>query len=176
MEVGKYSYGMEHIRLQWPNPYKLKIGKFCSIANDIEVYLGGNHNTNWVTTYPFGHTYSHIFNVPPVKGHPAAKGDVVIGNDVWIGAHVRIMGGVKIGDGAVIANGSHVIKDVEPYSIYGGNPAKYIKSRFKADQIKSLLEIKWWNWPEEKITENVPLLCSENIQDFIDVHSINLSN
>ena len=170
MEVGNYSYGIEHIRLQWPNPHKVKIGKFCSIANDIEIYLGGNHNTNWITTYPFGHTFGHVFNVEPVKGHPCSKGNVTIGNDVWIGAHVRIMSGITIGDGAIIANSSHVVKNVEPYTIVGGNPAKLIRHRFTQKQIDDLLKIQWWNWDNKKITENVHLLCSENIQDFIDNH------
>jgi acetyltransferase-like isoleucine patch superfamily enzyme len=92
---------------------KLTVGNFCSIGNSVNIYLGGNHRTDWVTTYPFGHILQEKFDAFNGKGHPATKGDVVIGNDVWIGDNVTIMSGVTIGDGAVIANNSHVVKNVE---------------------------------------------------------------
>jgi len=130
--------------------------------------LGGNHRTDWVTTYPFGHINQHIFNNFNGQGHPATKGDVVIGNDVWIGQNVTIMSGVTIGDGAIIANNSHVVRNVEPYSIVGGNPAKLIKYRFTKEQIEKLLEIKWWDWDDDKINRLSPLLCNENIDEFIN--------
>jgi acetyltransferase-like isoleucine patch superfamily enzyme len=101
-----------------------------------------------------------------------SKGDVIIGNDVWIGSGVTIMSGVTIGDGSVIASNSTVAKNVESYSIVGGNPSNIIRYRFPPDQIQKLLEIKWWNWPEQKINENMHLLCSENIQSFIDYNSL----
>jgi acetyltransferase-like isoleucine patch superfamily enzyme len=114
--------------------------------------LGGNHNSDWVTTYPFGHIHQNIFNTFNGEGHPATKGDVIIGNDVWIAANVTIMSGVTIGNGAVIANNSHVVKNVDPYSLVGGNPAKLIKYRLTPEQIKKLLEIKWWERHYEKLT------------------------
>ena len=89
------------------------------------------------------------------------KGDTVIGNDVWIGQNVTIMPGVKIGDGAIIAANSTVVKSVEPYTIYGGNPAKYIKKRFSDEKIEFLLKLQWWNWDEEKIFNNLEKLTSE---------------
>ena len=92
---------------------------------------------------------------------------MIIGNDVWISANVTIMSGITIGDGAVIAHNSHVVKNVEPYSVIGGNPAKLIKYRFTPEQIEKLLEIKWWNWDDEKINEFTPLLCNNNIDEFI---------
>jgi virginiamycin A acetyltransferase len=101
-------------------------------------------------------------------GHPSTKGDVIIGNDVWIGANVTIMSGVTIGDGAVIANNSHVVKNVEPYSLVGGNPAKLIKYRFTPEQIEKLLKIKWWYWDDKKINKFTPLLCNDNIDKFIN--------
>lgn len=134
---------------QWGEGAQLKIGNFCSIASNITVLLGGNHRTDWVTTYPFGHC-KNFPDVAPVKGHPKTNGNVVIGNDVWIGSGATIMSGVTIGDGAVIAANSHVVKDVAPYSIVGGNPAKHIKFRFTEEQIKSLLQIQWWNWDNKK--------------------------
>ncbi len=168
--VGKYTYGHDGIRLHFANSGKsLTIGSFCSLATGIQIYLGGNHRTDWITTYPFGHIFQGVFNSQTFDktGHPSTNGDVVIGNDVWIGSNATIMSGIKIGDGAVIACNSHVVKDVEPYTIVGGNPAKYIRHRFTSEQIEKLLEIKWWEWPDEKINRYLPLLCSGNISDFI---------
>jgi len=96
------------------------------------------------------------------KSYPT-KGDTIIGNDVWIGYKAVIMPGIKIGDGAIIATNSMITKDVEPYSVVGGNPAKEIKKRFSDREISELLEIKWWNWDNEKITKNVRNLTENNI-------------
>lgn len=147
---------------------KLYIGKFCSIGANVNIYLGGNHRIDWVTTYPFGHINKDKFNKFNGKGHPSTKGNVIIGNDVWIGSNVTIMSGITIGDGSVIANNSHVIKNVEPYSLVGGNPAKFIKFRFTKEQIKKLLEIKWWDWDDEKVNKFTPLLCNNDINNFIN--------
>ena len=171
-KIGKYTYGVHNINVKsWGEGFNVNIGSFCSIADDITIFVGGNHNTNWISTYPFGHIHKNIFNKFNGEGHPSSKGNVNIGNDVWIGSSVTIMSGVNIGDGAVIAANSHVVKNVEPYSIYGGNPAKLIKYRFSEEQIKKILDIKWWEWNDEKINDNAELLCSENIQDFIDKYS-----
>jgi acetyltransferase-like isoleucine patch superfamily enzyme len=171
MSYGQYTYGRCTIR-NWGEPCKLTVGKFCSIADNVVVYTGGNHRVNWVTTYPFGHMNTETF--PRTLGEYAhfSKGDVTIGNDVWIGSGVTIMSGVTIGDGAVIATNTTVAKNVEPYSIVGGNPAKLIRYRFPSDQIQKLLELKWWNWSEEKINQNMGSLCAENIQLFIDHNSL----
>ncbi len=167
MTFGKHTYGNPSIHYYNQNA-KLVIGNFCSIANNVNIYLGGNHRTDWVSTYPFGHINTHIFNTYDGSGHPGTKGDVIIGNDVWIGSNVTIMSGVIIGDGAVIANNSHVVKNVEAYTLVGGNPAKFIKNRFTSEQIEKLLEIKWWYWDDEKINTFAPLLCNINIDDFIN--------
>jgi acetyltransferase-like isoleucine patch superfamily enzyme len=166
MSYGKYTYGRPNIF--WENSgAKLVFGNFCSIAGGVNIYLGGNHRIDYVTTYPFGHINQNIFNKFNGKGHPSTKGDVIIGNDVWIGSNVTIMSGVIIGDGAVIANNSHVVKNVEPYTLVGGNPAQFIKYRFSKEQIEKLLEIKWWNWDDSKINKFTPLLCNTNIDEFI---------
>jgi acetyltransferase-like isoleucine patch superfamily enzyme len=164
---GKYTYGRATVN--WESvKAKLVVGKFCSIGANVTVYLGGNHRTDWVTTYPFGHIYKEEFNKCNGEGHPGTKGDVIIGNDVWIGSNVTIMSGVRIGDGVVIANNSHVVKNAEAYSIIGGNPAKLIKYRFRSEQIEKLLEIKWWYWADEKINEFTPLMCNTDIDEFIE--------
>ncbi|MBX2843155.1 MAG: CatB-related O-acetyltransferase, partial [Flammeovirgaceae bacterium] len=92
------------------------------------------------------------------------KGDLVIGNDVWIGHNATIMAGVKVGDGAIIATNATVVKDVPPYTIVGGNPAKEIKKRFSEEVIRELLKLKWWDWEIDKITENLSLLTGNNLQ------------
>jgi acetyltransferase-like isoleucine patch superfamily enzyme len=167
MILGKYTYG-DVILIIWEDSGETcVIGNYCSIANNVCVYLGGNHRTDWVSTFPFGHVYKDVFPKFNGEGHPSTNGGVTIGNDVWIGDNTTIMSGVTIGDGAVIANNSHVVKNVEPYSITGGNPAKHIKYRFTRDQIDALLEIKWWDWEEAKINEYSPLLCSGDIDKFI---------
>ncbi len=174
--VGKHSYWsndiqimyQQHMPTQCKNPYSLKIGNFCSIAENVIIMSGGYHRTDWVTTFPFGLRERNIFNTFDGKNATIAKGDVIIGNDVWVGYNITIMSGVTIGDGAVIAANSHVVKNVEPYSIVGGNPAKFIKYRFTKEQIEKLLQIKWWDWEDEKINKYVPLLCNSNIDEFIN--------
>jgi acetyltransferase-like isoleucine patch superfamily enzyme len=167
MSFGKYTYG--NPKIHWENNNaKLIVGNFCSIASNVNIYLGGNHRTDLVSTYPFGHLHQNKFNIFNGVGLPSTKGDVIIGNDVWIGDNVTIMSGVTIGDGAVIANNSHVVKNVEPYSLVGGNPTKLIKYRFTKEQIEKLLEIKWWYWDDQKINKFTPLLCNNNIDEFIN--------
>jgi len=169
MHIGKYSYTRNPFQILYGNPNaSLVIGNFCSIASGCTIYLGGNHRHDWVTTYPFGHVYNEVFTTYNGEGHPSTKGNVIIGNDVWIGANVTIMSGVTIGDGAVIANNSHVVKNIEPYTLVGGNPAQFIKYRFQKEQIEKLLTIKWWDWEESRINQFAPMLCNTNIDDFIE--------
>jgi acetyltransferase-like isoleucine patch superfamily enzyme len=168
MQCGKHTYGESNIEIHsWNEGAKLVIGNFCSIAHNIHVFLGGNHHTDWVTTYPFGCVHQHAFPNINGAGRSITKGDVIIGNDVWIGRGVTIMSGVTIGDGAAIAANSHVVKNVEPYTIVGGNPAKFIRNRFTPEQTQKLLEIKWWNWEDEKINRFTSLLCNSDIDEFI---------
>lgn len=164
-DIGDFTYGFPKI-FSWDEGSKLKIGRFCSIARGVEIYLGGEHRIEWVTTYPFNALFTEHAEI---KGHPKTKGDVVIGNDVWVADGAIIMSGVTIGDGAVIGARSVVTKDVKPYEIIAGNPAKHIKFRFDEKVIKELLEIKWWNWETSKIDKYVHLLQSDNLNKFIKV-------
>ena len=144
---------------------KLIIGKFCMIASDVTFIMNGaNHLSEAISTYPFAIFGGDWANAMEGKEYPT-KGNTTIGNDVWIGYGATIMPGVHIGDGAIIATKSVVTKDVEPYSIVGGNPAKEIRKRFSEKTIKKLLEISWWDWPLEKITQNVQLLTGIQIDD-----------
>lgn len=137
---------------------KLKIGKFCQIATGVRFIMNGsNHALNGISTYPFK-VFGKAWKDVPMDA--VSKGDTVIGNDVWIGNSATIMQGVKIGDGAIIGTNALVTKDVEPYSIVGGNPAKLIRKRFDEESIQFLLELKWWDWPVEKITENLPAIVA----------------
>ncbi len=175
--AGKYSYysGYYHghsfddcARYLFPDRDdvdKLIIGSFCSIGSGVSFIMAGNqgHRHNWISSFPF-------YYMPEVDAFEKAyngfenAGDTVVGNDVWIGSEAMIMSGVKIGDGAVIGSRSLVTKDVAPYTIVGGNPAKVIKSRFSEEHVKMLLEIKWWDWDEQKLSEAIPIICSDSIE------------
>lgn len=146
---------------------KLIIGKFCMIASDVKFIMNGaNHLTDSLSTYPFSIFGNGWEKAMEGKTYPQ-KGNITIGNDVWIGYNATIMAGVTIGDGAIIATNATVVKDVEPYSIVGGNPAKEIRKRFSEETIAKLLELQWWNWDIEKITANVQQLTSNNIDDLM---------
>lgn len=140
----------------------LSIGKYCSIAPSVTILLGGNHRVDWVSTYPFNIMQKEFVDI---KGHPSSKGPLVIENDVWIGAKSLILSGLTIGNGAVVASGSVVIKDVPPYGIVGGNPAKLIKMRFSDEDIAFLQRLSWWDKTPKEINDIVPLLMSSEINN-----------
>ena len=142
----------------------LKIGAFCSIAKGVAIFLGGEHHTEWVTTFPFPALWRAARQI---QGHPKTKGDIIIGNDVWIGQDALILSGVTIGDGAVIAARAVVTKNIEPYSIVAGNPARLIRKRFPEETIARLLGVAWWTWPTEEIEQALPLLLSNDIEAFL---------
>lgn len=152
ISVGRFTYGFENVSVkQRGEGAALNIGAFCSIADDVTIFLGGNHRTDWITTYPFGHIFVDELGGKDIKGHPATKGHVIIGNDVWIGSGTTIMSGVHIGHGAVIAANSCVVKNVSDYEIVGGNPSKHIKMRFDDQTINLLLKLRWWDLPLDNI-------------------------
>ena len=141
---------------------KLIIGKFCQIGADVEFVMNGaNHQMSAVSTFPF-YTMEGWEQSPPVEKDMHWKGDTVVGNDVWIGQNATILPGVHIGDGAIIGASSVVAKDVEPYTIVAGNPAKPIRKRFGDELIELLEKLRWWDRPIEEINDLIPLLtCSD---------------
>jgi acetyltransferase-like isoleucine patch superfamily enzyme len=167
-DIGDWTYGGPKV-ISWGENATLKIGKFCSIAEEVTILLGGEHRSDWVTTYPFNCLFAEG---APITGHPKSKGDVIIGNDVWIARNTLILSGVTIHDGAVIGAGSVVTKDVAPYSITAGNPARHIRYRFDEPTIARLLEIQWWNWPLEQIIAAFPDLLSNQVTDFIAKYAL----
>lgn len=144
-------------------PEKLTIGKFVQIANGVQIITSSaNHQMDGFSTYPFV-----IFGEPWSSSYEAKwpnKGNTIIGNDVWIGHESLIMPAVTIGDGAIIASRSVVTKDVPPYTIVAGNPAKMIRKRFDDQTIAELLQIAWWNWPIEMINKNIAAVVGADIQ------------
>ena len=164
--VDPAAFERNNVLFNWPEfGDRLIIGKFCSIASGTTFMMGSaNHRTGSLSAYPFsvfGGAWEQA--VPPHMSQLPFKGDTVVGNDVWLGRECRIMPGVKIGDGAIVAAYPVVAKDVEPYAVVGGNPARLIKMRFDSELIAMLLKLKWWDFPPEELLRFLPELCSEDI-------------
>ena len=152
------------------NKDKLVIGKFCSIACGAKfLFTSANHTMKSLSTYPFPLFFEEWgLDKKDVTKSWDNKGDIIIGNDVWIGYEAVILSGVTIGDGAIIGTRALDTKDVPPYTIVGGMPAKIIRKRFEEETINLLLEKKWWNWSREKIAKNIKNIqngCIENLYD-----------
>jgi len=162
-EIGDYTYGSP--RILFPEDGRLKIGKFCSIAGGVTFLLGGYHRIDWGTTYPFGNFFE---GVPPDRGIRIHKGDITVGHDVYLGEDAFILAGVTIGNGAVVGARAVVSRDVAPYSVVVGNPARHIKFRHGEGMVQQMERIAWWNWPLEKIEGALPLLLSEDIAGFVE--------
>lgn len=176
IEVGRFSYysGYYHghsfddcaryLLADRSDVDKLIIASFCSIGSGASFIMAGNqgHRSDWVSSYPFFYMQQEPdFAAASDAFIPA--GNTVIGNDVWIGSEAMIMPGISVGDGAVIGSRAVITKDVEPYAIVAGNPAKVIRMRFPEEQVQMLLEMRWWDWPMPAIEGAMPLLCSGDI-------------
>ena len=174
--VGDYTYyddaadpaGFEQNNVLFNYPEfgdSLVIGKFCQIASGTKFIMGSaNHRFCSVTTYPFnvfGGAWTE--NTPPHMDQLPRKGDIIIGNDVWIGRESVIMPGIKVGDGAIIAAYSVVVKDIPAYTVYGGNPARFIKARFDDELTDMLLRFRWWDIAPEQLVDILPLLCDPDL-------------
>lgn len=163
ISIGDYSYAVQVNIVCYRESDIVRIGKFCSISSFVNILSGGEHNIELISTYPLKNLFQN-FGIDP---NCRSKGPTIIENDVWIGMNVIILSGVTIGNGSVIGAGSVVTKDVPPYAIVAGNPAKIIKYRFTDDEIRKLLKIQWWNWPTNKIKENIDCFY-DNPQAFIE--------
>ncbi len=176
IEVGDYTYyddaespcdfERNNVLFNWPEfGDRLVIGKFCALASGVQFIMGSaNHRMGSVSTYPFavfGGAWQEA--TPPHLSQLPFKGDTVLGNDVWLGRESVVMPGVKIGDGAIVAAYSVVAKDVAPYTIVGGNPAKLIRQRFDDELTQLLLELRWWDFTEDQLVDFLPTLCCENL-------------
>lgn len=148
------------------NHDKLKIGKFCSIACGAKfLFNSANHTVKSLSTYPFPIFFEEWgLDVKDITSAWDNKGDIVIGNDVWIGYEAVIMSGVTIGDGAIIGTRAVVTKDVPPYTIVGGVPAKQIRKRFPEKTISELLKLKWWDWTFKKISQNMEFIKNGDLK------------
>jgi acetyltransferase-like isoleucine patch superfamily enzyme len=162
--AGEYSYIDGKFTPFFWEEADLIVGKFCSIAAELTVLMGGQHQHQWISTYPFDAFFPGAGEMPP---HKRSKGNIVIGNDVWIGHGVTLLSGINIGNGAVIGAESVVTKDIPPYAIAVGNPAQIKKYRFSTDDISRLLELKWWDWPDDKIRGATSILMSSGIDKLI---------
>lgn len=149
------------------NHNKLLMGKFCSIACGAKfIFTSANHSLKSLSTYPFPIFFEEWgLNKVYVADAWDNKGDIIIGNDVWVGFEAVILSGVTIGDGAIIGTRAVVTKDIPPYTIVGGVPAKPIRKRFTDATIARLLELKWWDWPDERIKENIEKIQSGRIDE-----------
>lgn len=164
--VDPTAFERNNVLFNWPEfGDKLIIGKFCAIASGVKFIMGSaNHRTSSVTTYPFnvfGGAWAQA--TPPHLSQLPFKGDTTIGSDVWIGRESIIMPGVSIGDGAIVAAYSVVTKNVEPYTVVGGNPARPLKKRFHDELIALLLTLRWWDFEPEKLVSFLPLLCDGDL-------------
>lgn len=182
IEVGDYTmyndfvddpakFEQNQVLYQYPiNHDKLVIGKFCSIACGAKfLFNSANHTLTSLSTYPFPLFFEEWgLEKQNVTEAWARKGDIIIGNDVWIGYEAVILAGVTIGDGAIIGTRAVVTKDVPPYMIVGGVPAKPIRKRFDEQTINRLLEMKWWDWPEEKIAEHIQAIQTGDIEQLVN--------
>ena len=175
--VGDYTYyddpaapadfEKNNVLFNWPEfGDRLIIGKFCCIASGARFIMGSaNHRMCSVTTYPFnvfGGAWAE--STPPHLSQLPFKGDTVVGSDVWLGRECTVMPGVKIGDGAIVAAYSVVTRNVEPYTVVGGNPARLLKHRFDAELTGLLLQFRWWDLPVQQVTELLPLLCDPDLE------------
>jgi len=163
-QIGIGTYGMPEVH-DWGEGSTLHIGSYSSIAGNVQIYLGGHHRIDWISCFPFP---AFVEEASHIKDYGGTRGDVVVGSDVWICSNSIVLSGVTIGHGAVIANGSVVSRDVAPYSVVAGNPARHVRWRFPEEQCQELLASRWWDWPEGEIRAVTHLLCSADIQAFLE--------
>jgi acetyltransferase-like isoleucine patch superfamily enzyme len=165
ISIGRFTYGNPHFAI-WSENEVISIGSFCSIADGVKIFGGGEHKSNWLTTFPL--RIALDLEGAHSDGHPASKGPTRIGHDVWLGADCKILSGVTVGNGAIVGAGAVVANDIEPYAIYAGNPARKIKYRHPAETILLLQSIAWWDWNVSQISQAADFLCSSDINALRD--------
>ncbi len=163
--MGNMSYYAPNVIKYKGDSGRVIIGNFASVAPDADFYVGGLHRVEWVSLYGL----RAMLELPGAyeDGFTHGRGDIVVGSDTWVTNGCTVMSGVTIGDGAVIGTKAVVAKDVRPYAIVVGNPAKEIGRRFSDEQVEALLRIKWWDWPTELVKERVDALSSPDVDAFI---------
>ncbi len=164
--AGRYTYGRPKVRFP-DSGARLSIGRYGSIADGVEILLGGNHRTDWATTYPFPALPGLWPTTAGLHGFHSTRGDVAVGHDVWLGSQALILSGVTIGHGAVVAARAVVTRDVEPYAIVAGNPARLVRKRLPDETIAALLATRWWDLPESEVAALAPLLMSDGTAGLI---------
>lgn len=169
IEYGSHSYGVPFVRW-WGEEANLTIGKFCSIAGNVEIFLGGNHRTDWLSTYPFPF-FRKWKKEMPISEYTVTRGDVVIGNDVWIGSGAILLSGITVGNGAVIGSHAIVTRSVPDYGIVAGNPARLVRLRFTDEQVQHLNKLAWWNWDMKEIRSRLGEIMSNDIDGFIQKYA-----
>jgi len=162
--IGPHSYTNNGLNLDWwGGTSQLRIGNYCSVAADVKFFLSHGHRTDWITSYPFTGSDDFWRAGRALDDTKVSKGSIVLGSDVWVGNGAHILSGVSIGHGAIIATASVVTRDVPPFAFVAGNPGRVIRYRFGEEQIVALLALRWWDWPEDKVREHLPVLCSGDI-------------
>jgi len=165
--IGEASYGLPIVHDNHEGT-TLKIGAYCSIASNVQIFLGGQHKVNWVSNYPFPFFFEMDTEYTEKYIAGGSRGDVIIGSDVWLCANCVILSGVTIGHSAVVANGAVISRDVPPYAVMAGNLAKQIKWRFDEATRNSLLEAAWWDWPKDEVNQILSLICSHDLTGFLN--------
>ena len=161
--VGTGTYGIPEV-FEFGDNTILRIGSYTSIAAGVKILLGGEHRTDWLTTYPFP---AMMNGLEDIKDYAPSKGDVVIGSDCWLCADATILSGVTIGHGAIVAAGAVVARDVPPFAVVGGNPCKFIRWRFDEDVRQQLLDAAWWDWPMEEVKSIARHLSGSDLEAFL---------
>lgn len=165
LHIDPTSYGGRVMHHRGDPPHEVRVGRYCSIAGGAEFLIGGNHRTDWTSTYPF----RVMLDLPGAfeDGMPASRGPIIIGNDVWIGRNAMILSGVTVGNGAVVGAEAVVTRDVRPYAVVAGNPAREVRRRFTDEQVDALQELRWWDWPDSGIRDVVHLLNGAPVDELI---------